>query len=176
MSAKSEGIGWKSGSDFDCGLCCLSSVQRRERLVKLRLMEKYLFSLLDEMSEDVFLVSHMDFKWEDWSPWFTDFVNRGRLKKNIFYREIINEANKRGIKLMTTRVIDYKENRTLAEKFFRGNAEYISNVCFCIPEHNFAVIPSHTMEFVLYCNDKNEYYRDFVKKLLSCLGELKPAW
>ncbi|MCC8097553.1 MAG: hypothetical protein LIO44_03145 [Eubacterium sp.] len=176
LSSESRGIGWKNGSDFDCGLCMLSRNQRKERLEKIRKMQKFLFCCLDEIDEEIFLVSHMGFKWNDWSPWFTDFLNPKRLGKNIFYRDILNEANRKNIKLITEHFINYKENKVLAEKFFRGNTEYIAEVCFCVPGLDFAIMPSHSIEFVLYSSGKGRYYKAFVNRLLGCSTELELMW
>ncbi|MCD8089998.1 MAG: hypothetical protein LUD81_05145 [Clostridiales bacterium] len=160
-------IYWKQGSNFDCSLFLLSSVQKRERLSKIRLLQKSLFCCLDEACEDVFIVSQFC-PFEEWtdyySGWFDDCY---QIKKNVFYKEAVKEANLSNIKLITTRVIDYNKNKILGEKLFRTNMEYLSHVCFCVPALGLAVQPTHHIELRLFGKNKGSQYKDFTKRLLS---------
>lgn len=175
LSSNSEGIAWKRGSEFDCGLQALSRLQRRERLTKIRLLHNCVFSNLNMLEEDIYMVSKLEIcsEWTGWQEWFDDFIYGKRMKKNVFYREIIKEANKKNIKLLTQHVINYKNNKELADKFFRGNMEYITKVCFCVPELDFAVQPTHSIQLLLYSKNKGNHYVNFIENLLCYSNELK---
>ncbi len=176
LSSESEGISFKEGSDFDCGLKTLSSLQRKERLAKIRLLHDCVFSNLDKLEEEIYMVSKLEIcsEWNGWQEWFEDFIYAKRMKKNVFYREIIAEANKRNIQLLTRHVISYKENKALADKFFRGNMEYITKVCFCVPKLDLVVQPTHSVQLLLYSKNKDSRFVNFRESLLSCSDELKP--
>ncbi len=85
-------IYWKHGTNFNCSVNYLTLSQREERRRKICHLQRYLFSCLDGLKEEVLLVSNIEpcEEWEDWNCWFDDFLYyRRSMKTSVFYREII---------------------------------------------------------------------------------------
>lgn len=165
------GIYWNS-YNFDIGKKFLGKNSKILRAKKSILLGEYLFDWFENFSCDLYIVP--SFYWENgivkWSQsiWFSDWKFS---KSNVFYREIISEANRCKVNLRETHFLNYKKYGKLAQKLCRGNMEQISDVSFSCPKMNFAIRPTYDIQLMLYGNNTKKI-EGYIKSLLNYSSEL----
>ncbi|MCC8015256.1 MAG: hypothetical protein LIO87_08670, partial [Eubacterium sp.] len=170
-SHPAAGIYWND-CNLDIGKIYLSKKGKILRTKKVILLSEYLFELLKNFSEDLYIIPSFYIEngtvKRSQSNWFSGWQFS---KSNVFYREILEEANRCKVNLKETHCLSFSEYGLLAQRLCRGNTEQISDVTFCCPNKNFALRPTYDVQLILYGSNK-ETIEALTKFFLNCSSEL----